>query len=385
MHTLKERVIHPFRRPGFERLDALRDVSFDVASGEFFGIVGRNGSGKSTLLKCLAGIYRAEGEILLRGRMAPFIELGVGFNPDMTARENVVINAVMLGLTPAEARARYDAIIDFAELQEFTELKLKNYSSGMQVRLAFSVMVQVDADLLLIDEVLAVGDSAFQRKCHDSLMAARAEGRTILLVTHDMNAVQRFCDRAMLLDHGDLISVGDPREVARRYEEVNMARYGRGLGPVAHGGDGTAAILECWVEDETGEPAEELRHGRPARVRMEVALRTDSDHPYFGFVVTDEQGRAVLAIVSTAAPPESDHFAAGEVVLVDIAFDCVLAAGNYSVSPEVRHSGAERRLMDHRENAASFQVVGVHVSGGMVDLPRTISFSRVEAVERTGS
>ncbi len=162
--TLKERVLHPFARAEHEELEVLRGVSFDVGAGEFFGIVGRNGSGKSTLLKCLAGIYRADrGTIRAAGRVAPFIELGVGFNPDLTARDNVLINAVMMGLSPRQARARFDAIVAFAELERFLDLKLKNYSSGMQVRLAFSTMVHTEADVLLIDEVLAVGDAAFQQ------------------------------------------------------------------------------------------------------------------------------------------------------------------------------------------------------------------------------
>ena len=222
--TLKEQVLHPTRRRRSEPLLALRDVSFEVGRGEVFGIVGRNGSGKSTLMKCLAVIYRAAAcEMWLRGRMAPFIELGVGFNPDLTAHDNVLVNAVMLGLSPDEARARYDSIMDFAELHEFAELKLKNYSSGMQVRLAFSVMVHVDADLLLIDEVLAVGDAAFQQKCYDVLQRARDDGRTILLVTHDMEQVQRFCDRAMLLDRGRVVAIGEPRSVARQYTQLNFA------------------------------------------------------------------------------------------------------------------------------------------------------------------
>src|SRR5215208_2202189 len=174
MHTLKERALHPFRGRSFDRLDAVRDVSFTVDEGEFFGIVGRNGSGKSTLLKLVAGIYRASGgEIWVKGRMSTFIELGVGFNPDLAARDNVLLNAVMLGLTPAQARERYERVIDFAELREFEDLKLKNYSSGMHVRLAFSVMIEVDADVLLIDEVLAVGDAAFQQKCFDEFNRLR--------------------------------------------------------------------------------------------------------------------------------------------------------------------------------------------------------------------
>ena len=386
MHTLKERALHPFRTRSEETLNALSSVSIDIRAGEFFGIVGRNGSGKTTLMKCVAGIYRSDtGEIWARGRVAPFIELGVGFNPDLTARDNVLINAVMLGLSPAQARERYDSIIEFAELERFTELKLKNYSSGMQVRLAFAVMVHVDADLLLIDEVLAVGDSAFQRKCLDSLMKARSEGRTILLVTHDMNAVQRFCDRAMLLDGGDLIAVGNPRDVSRRYEEVNMARYGRAEGPVAHAGDGSAAIVDCWTEDENGDRAPAIQHGRPARIRMDVELRVEAENPNFGFMVTDEQGRGVLAIASEVKQPESGSYRAGDTVRVDVAFDCVLAAGEYQISPEVRHPGVERRLMDHRENAASFEVIGAQATGGMVDLPHSLSVSRGQSVERTGS
>jgi ABC-2 type transport system ATP-binding protein len=215
MHTFKERALHPLRRTGYHTFDALKGISFDVKEGEFFGIVGRNGSGKSTLLKCLAGIYKADqGDIWLNGRMSPFIELGVGFNPDLAARDNVELNGIMLGLSPREARSRYEHVIEFAELEEFQHLKLKNYSSGMYVRLAFSVAIQVDADVLLIDEVLAVGDAAFQQKCYDVFNRLRDEGRTIVLVTHDMGAVNRFCHRAILLERGAIVAEGDPEDVA---------------------------------------------------------------------------------------------------------------------------------------------------------------------------
>src|SRR5215212_5763638 len=198
-HTLKERALHPFRRTRKDILQALNEVSFSVEKGEFFGVVGRNGSGKSTLLKCMAG-----------------------FNPDLAAEDNIVLNGVMLGLSPREARRRADAVIDFAGLHEFTDLKLKNYSSGMLVRLAFSVMVQVDADVLLIDEVLAVGDAAFQQKCFDEFNRIREEGRTVLLVTHSMSAVARFCDRAMLLERGKVVDIGEPTRIANEYLDVNF-------------------------------------------------------------------------------------------------------------------------------------------------------------------
>src|SRR3954453_20737357 len=228
VHTLKERALHPFRRTGHDDLRALRDVSFAVERGEFFGIVGRNGSGKSTLLKCLAGIYRTDrGQIYVDGRMSTFIELGVGFNPDLAAYDNVMLNATMLGLSKKEARNRFERIIDFAELHDFTELKLKNYSSGMLVRLAFSVMIQVESEILLIDEVLAVGDAAFQQKCFEEFARIRRSGTTVILVTHDMGAVRKFCDRAMLLEKGRVVEIGKPDAVGQRYLELNFSDSAR--------------------------------------------------------------------------------------------------------------------------------------------------------------
>ncbi|MCW3011724.1 MAG: transporter ATP-binding protein, partial [Solirubrobacterales bacterium] len=223
--TIKERVLHPWRSTTYDELKALREVDVHIRQGEFFGIVGRTGSGKSTMLKCLAGIYRPDaGRVELRGRLSPFIELGVGFNPDLTARDNIIINAVMLGLTRKEARERFDRIIAFAELEEFVDLKLKNYSSGMAVRLGFSTAIQVDSDVLLVDEVLAVGDAAFQQKCFEEFTRLREENKTIVFVTHDMNAVERFCDRAMLIERGEVLDIADPRTIARAYNELNFGR-----------------------------------------------------------------------------------------------------------------------------------------------------------------
>jgi ABC-type polysaccharide/polyol phosphate transport system ATPase subunit/ABC-type polysaccharide/polyol phosphate export permease len=231
--TIRERVVHPFSREPAEALPALRDVSFDVERGEFLGIVGKNGSGKSTLLKCLSSIYSVDaGEIVVRGRLAPFIELGVGFNEELTGRDNAVINAVMLGLTLSEARERFEEIVAFAELEDFVDLKLKNYSSGMVVRLAFSVTVQVEADVLVFDEVLAVGDAAFERKCLQRFQQLRDEGRTVVLVTHDMGAVERFCDRAMLLHRGELVEMGDPTAIARDYKRLNEDPDARPAAPL---------------------------------------------------------------------------------------------------------------------------------------------------------
>src|SRR5581483_10294535 len=222
--TLKERVLHPFARIPKRELQAAHDVSFDVHRGEFFGIVGRNGSGKSTLLKLLTGIYRQDsGEVRVVGRVSPLIELGVGFNPEMAARDNVLVNGTLLGLSRSEVLRRFDEIIEFAGLDGFSELALKNYSSGMLMRLAFSIAIHVDGDVLLLDEVLAVGDSGFQDKCNDTFRRLKKEGKTIVLVTHSMEAVRRFCDRALLMERGRVVEIGDPDDIAELYQDVMAA------------------------------------------------------------------------------------------------------------------------------------------------------------------
>ena len=256
-------------------LKAVDDVSLDIAKGEFFGIVGRNGSGKSTLLKCLAGIYdTSSGSLQVEGRLSPFIELGVGFNPDLTARDNAIINAIMLGLTRTEARERFDDIVAFAELGEFMDLKLKNYSSGMHVRLAFSVAIQVDADIVLIDEVLAVGDASFQQKCFDEFTRMKAEGRTIVFVTHDMGSVERFCDRAMLLERGRVVDIGQPADIARQYNALNFKRVREeakaGAGPEILRRGPVAEVSSAVFEAPDGEVLVTITQGDPACVRMDI-------------------------------------------------------------------------------------------------------------------
>lgn len=216
--TIKEHFLHPFRRVSYETQRALDDVSFSVAPGEFFGIIGPNGSGKSTLLKIVAGIYRPDsGNVDINGLLSPFIELGVGFNFELNARDNVRVNGTLLGLSRRELEARFDDIIGFAELERFVDQKLKNYSSGMLLRLAYSIAIQVDFDILLLDEVLAVGDQAFQEKCFATFDRFRDEGKTIVYVSHDLDSVGRFCDRALLLEQGEVRVVGRATDVIAEY------------------------------------------------------------------------------------------------------------------------------------------------------------------------
>lgn len=216
--TFKERFLHPRRQTDVEDLVAVKGASFAVDDGEFFGIIGHNGSGKSTLLKLLAGIYVPDrGEIAVRGRLSPFVELGVGFNEELSARDNVRVNGVLLGLSLKQIEERYDEIVEFAGLERFMDQRLKNFSSGMKVRLAYSVSIRVDFEILLLDEVLAVGDQEFQDKCFETLDDIRAQGKTIIFVSHDMNAMLEHCDRVMHIDHGDIVAVGQPDEVVEHY------------------------------------------------------------------------------------------------------------------------------------------------------------------------
>jgi ABC-type polysaccharide/polyol phosphate transport system ATPase subunit len=369
--SFKERALHPFARGSYRELQALRGISIDVHGGEFFGIVGRNGSGKSTMLKVLASIYSADaGSVRTAGRVAPFIELGVGFNEELSARENVVLNGVMMGLTRREAQARLDAVLDFAELEEFVDLKLKNYSSGMLVRLAFSVMIQAEADILLIDEVLAVGDAAFQRKCAEVFEGMRASPRTVVLVTHDMAAIETYCDRAMLIHEGDVLHVGDPAEVARRYFRQNFEGVPEPWEPQRRGvPDHHARVVEAWLEDDDGGRIESVAAGERINLRAVLEARRDLVNPEFGFECRTAEGVTVFGFKrSLADGGGSANLAAGGRVRIEAALPGSLTPGTYYLRCWVV------RDLEGEEIALQFiDVLELAVTGegapGLVELP----------------
>jgi ABC-type polysaccharide/polyol phosphate transport system ATPase subunit len=373
--SFKERMVHPLARPEYRVLEALRRVSFDVHRGEFFGIVGRNGSGKSTLLKILASIYRADGgSIRMAGGVAPFIELGVGFNPELTARENVMLNGVMMGLSRRQARARLDAVLDFAELGEFVDLKLKNYSSGMLVRLAFSVMIQSEADVLLIDEVLAVGDAAFQQKCRDIFREMRDGGRTVVLVTHDMTAVQRYCHRAMLLDEGRLAYLGDPEETGRQYLRMNFARRDAGesgAAGLAVVPDFLARVKEGWIEDANGERIENLEAGQPIRLSAVVEARQDLTNPRFTVQFNNADGVQVFELDDALGDDEHRvHIPAGTSTRISLAVDDnPLMPGRYVVICWLGMLRNEEETAHQAMKLLEFVVFGVARGQGVVSVP----------------
>lgn len=223
-NTVRSVFVNIFKRNGYEEFKALDDVSFEVKKGEFFGIIGRNGSGKSTLLKILAGIYEQDtGGVEVNGRISPFLELGVGFNPELSGRDNIYLNGTVLGLTKKQIDEKFDSIVKFSELERFIDQKLKNYSSGMSVRLAFSVSIHANRDILLMDEVLAVGDSNFQSKCLSEFNKYRELGKTVVLVTHSVEVIRKYCDNAMLLRNGRLLKIGKAESIANAYINQNIS------------------------------------------------------------------------------------------------------------------------------------------------------------------
>jgi ABC-type polysaccharide/polyol phosphate transport system ATPase subunit len=378
-HTLKERALHPRRRSKYQTFRALDNVSFAVDEGEFFGIAGRNGSGKSTLLKCLAGIYGAEGQIWRRGRLSTLIELGVGFNPDLAARDNVILNGIMMGLSPREARKRYESVIEFAELQEFRDLKLKNYSSGMHVRLAFSVAIQVDADILLVDEILAVGDAAFQQKCFDVFNRLRDEGKTIVFVTHDMGSMKRFCHRALLLERGSMVHLGDPDEVADRYLEINFGRDPDAAGTAGgRSGDGDARVVEVGVEDERRQKQVALQQGQRITIRALVSFSVDVEDPQASLYVLNADHKATVVANTGRDYERSGQFSASDRVVFSFSFENVLAPGRYSAMLTLARRGTGLDVIDRFDSAFTFVVTASQALGGMVDLPVDVAVDRVD-------
>lgn len=377
VHTLKERVLHPFQSTDFREYPILKNISFEVQRGEFFGIVGRNGSGKSTLLKCMAGIYRPErGRIAVAGRLAPFIELGVGFNPDLTAFDNVVINGVMMGLTRREAKRRFAEIIEFAELEDYLDMKLKNYSSGMQVRLAFSVMVQASADVLLIDEVLAVGDASFQQKCIDVFYRLRDEGRTIVLVTHDMAAVERFCHRAMFLQDGDIKMIGDPTDVGRAYLAANFSTDGEEAPTALAVDESDAARAEVELLDAGGGPGTKVVSGDKVRIRVVVDAIEEIPHPTLTVQLRDPEHAVVTGTRFELF--EDGPLRAGDRVAFVVEWDLTLGNGRYDVGLLLTRGSAETDVVfDAREAAELIVHSAERTVVGFVETPTTVHYEAV--------
>jgi ABC-type polysaccharide/polyol phosphate transport system ATPase subunit len=373
--TLKYKLSHPRSTSRYRDLLALDQVSFEVPDGQFLGIVGANGSGKSTLLKILSGIYRpTSGSVKVNGVVSPFLELGVGFNPELTARENVLVNGAILGFSRAELERRMDAILSFAELEQFADQKLKNYSSGMQVRLAFTVAIQADASVLLMDEVLAVGDARFQAKCFDVFARYRREGRTVVLVTHDLAAVDLHCDRAILFDHGRMVADGGARQVTARYRRmVGEAQDAEAEGTVGEDeadrwGNGAVRFTSIRLLSPDGHEHHSFSTDEPMTMSFQLKAREAVSDLVVGIAVHRADGNIVAGTNTDVARVPLPALAAGEGLTVEYRLPRLgLLNGGYRLTVAA-HPEVHTVTYDHREQALDFTVTDTSGRAGLFEL-----------------
>jgi ABC-2 type transport system ATP-binding protein len=294
--SLKERVIHLGRTQG-EDFVALHPMDIEIAEGTTFGLLGHNGSGKSTLLKCIAGILRpTSGEIETRGRVAALLELGAGFQPELTGRENVYLNGAILGMSKRDLARRFDEIVAFAELEQFIDTQVRFYSSGMYVRLGFAIAVSVDPDILLVDEVLAVGDEAFQRKCLERVERFQLEGRTIVVVTHAADLVRRICQAAAVLHHGNLVACGDPGESVQVFREHLRKTESRPKPGEAPAVNDIFRIGTVGLEHPGGRSCSSIEPGGPLSVRVAFDVDAPVDDLVLTIMIHDSEGRMVHGV-----------------------------------------------------------------------------------------
>ena len=338
------------KRRTYEVQQALSDISFEVKKGEFFGIVGRNGSGKSTLLKMLAGIYQpSKGLIEISGRLVPFIELGVGFSPELTGRENVFLNGALLGFSKKEITEQYDEIVDFAELEPFMDQKLKNYSSGMQVRLAFSMAVRAKADVLLIDEVLAVGDADFQRKCFDYFKKLKKDKVTVVLVTHDMEAVREYCDRAMLIEKSKIIDIGSTSNIAEKYLKLfskNSQQFDNKKSQNSNRwGDGSVISEDISMAVEMDSIS----------INQNIKVNNELKGFVAGFRIRDSAGKEITGTNTKIEGVKLPILISGSQASIVWKFPNILSEGNYTVDLAILHADAVT-VADWWDEAVKFNV-----------------------------
>lgn len=334
-----------------ETQHALKNISFSVKKGEFFGIVGRNGSGKSTLLKILAGIYQAnKGSVGVKGKLVPFIELGVGFNPELTGRENVYLNGALLGFSRSKVDEMYQGIVDFAELERFMDQKLKNYSSGMQVRLAFSMAIRAEADILLVDEVLAVGDADFQRKCFDYFRKLKKDNKTVIFVTHDMGAVIEYCDRAVLINDSRIVDISDPKSIATQYTKMfNTANSGTDE-TGKRWGDGKVKIKKVSITPKTIKDS-----ATNLTIEVQIMANEKVEEPVIGFLIKNAASQQLLGTNTKVKKIITGVIEAGATKTIAWTIPNIFGDGKYLVDTAISHSDGVSQY-DWWEESASFRV-----------------------------
>ena len=382
--TLAERLVGMFRTNEVETLEALSDVSLEVPWGSFVGIIGSNGSGKSTLLKLMAGLFPPDsGRLLIQGTLVPLLELGLGFQQELSVRENVELYGSVLGYSRSAMARKVDEAIAFAGLERFRDAKLKSLSSGMMVRLAFATALRADADTLLLDEVMAVGDAQFQRKCIDVFHGLKRQRKTIVLVSHDLHAVQRFCDHVYWLDKGRLMMGGEAAEVVQHYLGVSQ-HVDLDAPTVEHDddprwGDGTMRFTEVNLTDDEGRPVNQVPPWTPLVLRTTIVATAPVDEAIFGFVIW-LGGDPVYSINSYSLGMDTGRFESGMRTQLDIRFVAALANGRYRVTVAVS-SRLDGGMYDWVNHAGSFMVTGARCGEGVADLGAEFAMSHVAAAD----
>jgi ABC-2 type transport system ATP-binding protein len=370
--SLKSHIIHPLKRRSFKHQTALNNISLEIKKGEFFGIVGRNGSGKSTLLKMIAGIYQpTKGRLVVNGKLVPFIELGVGFNPELTGRENVYLNGALLGFSEKEITAMYEDIVAFAELGSFMGQKLKNYSSGMHVRLAFSMAVRAKADVLLIDEVLAVGDADFQRKCFDYFKKLKKEQTTVIFVSHNMDAIREFCDRAMLIEKSKVVDIGKTDIVSQKYSQL-FIETPTDSPPVIKEGDrwGNKKVVVTQVKTEVGD--------KEISINVWAEASQVVDKVIYGLHVLASDGTEITAMNNRMIhQADITDLMPGQKVCMEWKMLNIFNDGTYFITVTLIDEGAN--TLDWYAEASKFTVKRIERSTTSVLPPVTVQVSKSAA------
>jgi len=356
--SVKSLFVNPFNqnRKKFEVQHALRNISFDIKKGEFFGIVGRNGSGKSTLLKIIAGIYQPnKGNVVVDGKIVPFIELGVGFNPQLTGRENVYLNGALLGFSEKEVDLKYKEIVDFAELDRFMDQKLRNYSSGMQVRLAFSVAtILAESDILLIDEVLAVGDADFQRKCFNYFRHLKKLKKTVVFVSHDMESIREYCDRCVFINDAEIVYDGSPEKAAEMYlamfnesGHIDKVTNKSTIENVSRWGDGSAHFDDIKIENLSE---------KEIKISTEISFLETIEQPIVGIQITNSMGQPVCGTNNKILRKNLESVKAGQKITCVWTIPNIFSSGNYTVDVAVTHHDGVTQA-DWWHEATDFKII----------------------------
>ena len=367
---------------------AVNEVSFELQPGEALGIIGPNGAGKTTILKILSNVtHPTHGEILIKGRFSALIELGAGFHPDLTGRENIFLNGTILGMKRSEIKARFDEIVDFAGIGDYLDTPVKRYSSGMYARLGFAIAAHVDPQVLLVDEVLAVGDYAFQLKCFARMEELRTKGTALIFVSHNMEAVRRVCNRGLVMYRGKDIFQGPAAEAVVAYSDAlrESARQSQVEVPLEGGLSQRVMTFDAEIEsvkllDEEGQPVTAIHSGKPARVVVEAKFNHDVHSPIFSLTIRTPDGRVVYDTTTNWMKIKTPDFCANDRCRVEYALNLPLLEGEYELGVDIAASDFSH-LFDSLERAIGFSILGSDAAKGLVDLGAKIHIQKIAQFE----